>query len=54
MDSAVSKIGAWFRKAYQAIKDIEDAMDYRYQDYAQARMDRLERRMTALEGTAKK
>lgn len=54
MNSIASKVGAWFRKIYEALKNFEKAMDYRFEDYAVERIKVLERRITALEDMAGK
>jgi hypothetical protein len=54
MKSISIKVMAWFRKTYQALKDWEAALDYRYEDYAQERMLKLEERIAALEAAVRK
>ena len=54
MNSMVGRIGAWFRKVYAALKNAEEALDYRFEDYAVERIKALERRMAALEDAARR
>lgn len=54
MKNIVSKVGAWFKKASQVVKNFEDAMDYRPEDYLRDRVKLLEQRVTNLEGTPRK
>jgi len=53
MKDLMSKVGAWFKKTYQVVKKIEDAMDYRVEDYALDRIKVLEQRISTLEGTTR-
>jgi len=54
MKSIAGKAIAWFRKIYQALEEMETALDYRYEDYAQERMLKLEQRIAALEAAVRK
>lgn len=54
MHSGLGKIGAWFRQVYEALKNVEDALDYRFEDYAAAQLKALERRIAALEEAARR
>jgi hypothetical protein len=39
----------WGHKAFLAARAFEEAMDYRYEDHAQGRFERLEQRVASLE-----
>ena len=54
MRRASTAISAWIRSAYQVLKNLEAAADYRYEDYAQDRFRRLEQRLAALESQTRK
>ena len=54
MKDIVSKVGAWFKKTCQLLKKIEDAMEYRFEDYALNRIKALEQRIDTLEDTTRK
>lgn len=54
MKDIVSKVGAWFKKIYQVLKNIDDALDYSFEDYAVDRIKALEQRVTILEGMTRK
>jgi len=54
MKNIMSKVGAWFKKAYQVVKNFEDAMDYRMEDYLADRIKVLEQRIITLGGTTRK
>lgn len=47
-------VGAWFRKVYGALKRLEEALDYRFEDYAVERIKLLEQRIAALEDAARR
>lgn len=54
MNSIVGGVGAWFRRIYTALKNFEEILDYRFEDYAIERIKELERRITALEDAARR
>jgi|GEM_PF-3168402 len=49
MKSPFSPLRNWARRTFLALKTMEKAMDYRFEDYAQERLQGLERRVAALE-----
>lgn len=49
MPKSIDTVKTWGRKAFRTLQAFEAAVEYRYQDYAQERFDRLERRVAALE-----
>ncbi|HSN17798.1 MAG TPA: hypothetical protein VLV87_06265 [Gammaproteobacteria bacterium] len=49
MRTAFTVLKDWGSKAFLRLKAAEEALDCRYEDYAQRRFDRLELRLTALE-----
>lgn len=49
MPKSVDTLKTWGRKAFHTLKAFETAVDYRYEDYAQERFERLEQRVAALE-----
>lgn len=53
MKSYFEKVKTSLRRAFQFIKDMEDALDYRFENYAQDRMNSLERRIQELEKVAR-
>jgi len=52
MHKSFTALSAWSRKALRSIKAFEDALDYRYEDYAQDRFAKLEKRVDLLEKQA--
>ena len=54
MKRALTAVGAWFRRTYHVLKRMEEAVDYRYEDYAEERFKKLEQRLTALENRPRK
>jgi hypothetical protein len=54
MKSALRAVSAWFRNIYETLKRAEDAMDYRYEDYAELRFRKLEQRIVVLENASRK
>ena len=54
MDRVLTAVGAWFRRAYEAVKRMEDAVDYKYEDYAEERFKKMEHRLASLENQPKK
>jgi hypothetical protein len=54
MKSTLRVVGVWFRDVYEALKSAEDAMDYRYEDYAEMRFKKLEQRIFVLENATRK
>lgn len=54
MKRTLTVIGAWFRRVYEVFKRMEEAVDYRYEDYAEGRFKRLERRLAFLESQLRK
>ena len=44
----------WGRQAFLKIKAWEDALEYRFEDYALERLNRLEERVAAMERKAAK
>jgi hypothetical protein len=54
MKRILKSIGAWFRKVFHVIKRMEELNDYRYENYAQDRFDRLEQRLAVLEDQLRK
>jgi hypothetical protein len=54
MDRVLRAVGAWFQRAYEAVKRMEDAVDYKYEDYAEERFKKMEHRPASLENQPKK
>lgn len=54
MRRTLTAIGAWLRKLYGALKRAEEALDYRFEDYAVERIKLLEQRIAALEDAARR
>lgn len=54
MNRTLTAVGAWFRRAYDVLKRMEDAVDYRYEDYAEERFKKMERRLATLENQPRK
>ena len=54
MNRVLKAVGAWFRKVFHVIKRLEELNDYRYEDYAQDRFNKLEQRLGALENQLRK
>jgi len=54
MKRTLSAAGAWFRRIYEVLKRAEEAMDYRYEDYAGERFKEMEQRLAALENRPRK
>lgn len=54
MKRTMRSVGAWFRRIYEGLKRAEEAMDYRYEDYAETRFKRLEQRLATLENQLRK
>ncbi len=49
MKRTLTVVSAWFQKAYNVLKRLEEAADYRYEDHAEERFKKLEHRLAALE-----
>ncbi len=49
MANRFDTLKTWARNAFQTLKAIERTVDYRYEDYAQDRFNRLEQRLAVLE-----
>jgi hypothetical protein len=41
--------GVWLRKVYGVLQRVGEAIDYKYEDYAEERFKKMERRLAALE-----
>ncbi|HEV2112049.1 MAG TPA: hypothetical protein VGT99_11900 [Gammaproteobacteria bacterium] len=54
MKRTLTAIGAWFRRVYDVLKRMEEAVDYKYEDYAQERFKKLEQRLASLENKLRK
>lgn len=49
MANRFNALKTWARNTFQTLKAIEGAVDYHYEDHAQERFTRLERRVALLE-----
>ena len=54
MKRTLTAVGTWFRRAYDVLKKIEEAVDYNYEDYAEERFKKLEQRLAILENKLRK
>ena len=54
MKRTTAPVGTWFRRVYDALKRAEEAMDYRYEDYAETRFRKIEQRLATLENQLRK
>lgn len=49
MRNPLATVKTWGRQTFQVLRAFEEAVEYRYEDYAQDRFARLEQRVAALE-----
>lgn len=54
MKRTLTAVGAWFRRVYEVLKRMEEAVDFKYEDYAERRFKKLEQRLAVLEGRLRK
>lgn len=54
MSLTLTAVGAWFRRVYEMLKRMEEAVDFKYEDYAEGRFKKMEQRLAVLEDQLRK
>jgi hypothetical protein len=54
MKRTLTAVGTWFRRVYEVLKRMEEAVDYKYEGYAEERFKKMEQRLSALESQLRK